>query len=534
MTRTARALLLLRTARHLRVGQVAHRVRLRGQQTMVRAAPQAASWLLTPRNRQAVGWPQSFTPLDARTPEVWPEVDQLASGQIRLLGRVGPVNAWRSRDFPLLWRMHLHYWDWAWSLAEATDRVRAQSIFSQFFILWRESTRFGHMDEWSSYVVSLRAWSWCGQYQQLVKGTPIDEEFLRLLRLHEGYLRAHMERDVGGNHLLKNLKALIGLSVFFDNDALLRRALKALERELSHQVLPDGGHYERSPAYHCQVLADLIDIATLLSCERLSWLEETIARMRKWLGLVMLPDGAVPLLNDGFPVPPDLMHHLGPGDPAAPGLTLLPESGLAVGRIGDWSLVADVGDPCPDELPAHAHADALSFLLYHKQNRVVGEAFTSTYAPGVRRAFERSTAAHTTVQIDGVDSTEVWGAFRAARRARVAIESIDGHGDHVALTAAHDGYRRLKGAPVHRRRFELVEQGLQVTDEVQGVGKHFIESRVYLEGSSASFCGGPEWTQTAVEVATGWEKLELRDVWVLRVAADLPWTSQFMLRPADG
>ena len=44
---------------------------------------------------------------------------------------------------------------------------------------------------------------------------------------------------------------------------------------------------------------------------------------------------------------------------------------------------------------------------------------TSTYAPGPVRDYERSTAAHNTVEVDGANSTEVWGAFRAARRARV-------------------------------------------------------------------------------------------------------------------
>ena len=84
------------------------------------------------------------------------------------------------------------------------------------------------------------------------------------LAAHAGFLRRNLETDVGGNHLIKNLKALVGLAVFFGDDALLARALGRLRRQLSVQVLPDGGHYERAPAYHCQVLGDLIDIAGLL------------------------------------------------------------------------------------------------------------------------------------------------------------------------------------------------------------------------------------------------------------------------------
>ena len=82
---------------------------------------------------------------------------------------------------------------------------------------------------------------------------------------HAGFLRRHLESDVGGNHLIKNLKALAGLAVFFGDEPLLRRSLRRLTAQLAVQVLPDGGHYERAPAYHCQVLADLIDVADLLS-----------------------------------------------------------------------------------------------------------------------------------------------------------------------------------------------------------------------------------------------------------------------------
>src|ERR1019366_1742442 len=42
----------------------------------------------------------------------------------------------------------------------------------------------------------------------------------------------------------------------------------------------------------------------------------------------------------------------------------------------------------------------------------------STYERRPVREYERSTAAHNTVEVDRAESTEVWGAFRAGRRAR--------------------------------------------------------------------------------------------------------------------
>ena len=100
---------------------------------------------------------------------------------------------------------------------------------------------------------------------------------------------------------------------------------------------------------------------------------------------------------------------------------------------------------------------------------------TSTYAPGPVRSYERSTAAHNTLEVDGTDSTEVWGAFRAARRARVTeLATCIAHGGVLTVEAVHDGYRRLPGRPVHRRRWPLTETGLRVEDHVTGRGRHAL------------------------------------------------------------
>lgn len=523
MSRTMQALLLARTVRHLAPVQVVHRVRLRGQKVLVQAASVAAARVLSRPVPEDVGWPEDFLPVDARVPELWPTVDLLAEGRIRLLGHERVLDDWRSPEPPQLWRYHLHYWDWAWSLALAEDVRRGRAVFERLLRGWQEQTRFGHWDEWSPYVVALRAWSWCGQYDRLVRETGFEREFLELLGLHQGYLRAHLELDVGGNHLIKNLKALVGLAVFFGDEAGLRRALRRLEREVRRQVLPDGGHYERAPAYHCQVLADLLDVEALLGQPAPPWLAEAVQRMRSWLGQVLLPDGSVPLLNDGFPVPNALVASLQPGPTAMDGLTVLRNSGLAVLRRGEWHLLADVGLPCPDHLPAHAQADTLGFLLYDGMRRVVGERFTSTYAGGAVRSSERGTAAHSTVQVDGVDSTEVWSAFRAGRRARASVHVARDDGRTLVLTASHDGYRHLPGRPIHVRTWEMSREAVHVLDEVRGSGEHELAVRFHGTAESAVAGASADLQQTEAWEAVGWEQRRKAAVLEHVTRARLPW-----------
>jgi uncharacterized heparinase superfamily protein len=390
---------------------------------------------------------------------------------------------WQQPDAPQLWRFHLHYWDWAWGLAADPDRSAARDLFAVLWRSWRASCAFGAGDAWRPYPAALRAWSWCGLYRDLVAGSGLAGEFCRELAAHAGFLRRHLESDVGGNHLVKNLKALAGLAVFLGDEPLLRRSLRLLTAQLAVQVLPDGGHYERAPAYHCQVLADLIDVTDLLSAAGqvpAPALTLAIARMRRWLGAVLTPDGGVPLLNDGFPVPGALVAALRPA-PVPPGpLVTLADTGLIRGAAGDWHLLADAGPACPDDLPAHAHADTLSCVAHVGGQPLLVDTGTSTYAAGPVRDYERSTAAHNTVEIDGADSTEVWGAFRAGRRARVYGPVARLAAGGMTALAAHDGYRHLRGRPCHRRRWSLTSGGLQVDDEVTGEGRHAVALRWHL------------------------------------------------------
>jgi uncharacterized heparinase superfamily protein len=486
MTRADLAV-LGRTVVQLRPAQLAHRARLRTQQAGLRRFPEAGRLIMPgPDPADAVGWPDAARPMDALTPGCWPGLAELRTGKIRLLGLTRELG-WEQPDVSRLWRFHLHYWDWAWGLAADQDRLAARALFARLWRSWQESAEFGHGDAWHPYPAALRAWSWCGQHRTLVAGSDTEPDFVAGLAAHAGFLRHHLEYDVGGNHLIKGLKALVGLAVFFADERLLRLALGRLTSQLARQVLPDGGHYERAPAYHCQVLADLVDVTDLLRTAGRTPAGEittAIIRMRGWLGAVLTPDGRVPLLNDGYPVGRELVAALQPGPIPDSPLLVLQATGLVRAVVGGWHLLADVGPPCPPALPAHAHADTFGFLLHVDKVPVLVDTGTSTYEPGPVRRHERSTAAHSTVQVDGANSTEVWGVFRAGRRARVSGLAVHADAARVTCEAVHDGFRGLRGRPLHRRRWSLTSDELQIDDLVTGRGRHEIVIRWQLPAGS--------------------------------------------------
>lgn len=477
----------VRTVSHLRPAQIAHRVRLRARQRLLRRWPRWFEWRWRHPGGQPA-WPKAFAAIDLAVPPECGPIDELERGVFTFLNEtrdLGQHIAWDPEDAPQLWLYHQHYWEWAWTLLQDPDTERARSLFSHQFGSWADATTFGRWNAWAPYPTSLRAWVFVNIEPRLVRGTAIEASFHEMLRLHAAFVEHNLELDVGGNHLMKNLKALVGLAVFFEDSRLLDKAVRRLDRQLTLQVLPDGGHFELSPSYHCQVLGDLIDIESLLAaCGRhpAAGLRDAIARMRTWLGAMLMPDGDVPVFNDGERVGVRRVDALGPAPPSGSVLAVLRESGYVVARPGDRiHLVADVGRPCPPDLPAHAHADCLSFELAIDGKRIVVDPGTSVYGSGVQRQWERGTPAHSTLTVDGENQTEVWGAFRAGRLAEATIERAIVTGDQIEIAGSHNGYRHLSGSPRHRRVWMLSPHRIDITDVVHGGGAHSLDYRLLLD-----------------------------------------------------
>jgi uncharacterized heparinase superfamily protein len=295
----------------------------------------------------------------------------------------------------------------------------------------------------------------------------------------------NLEYHLMGNHLFTNAKALVYAGLYFDGpeaERFLRTGLDIVARQIGEQILLDGGHFERSPMYHAAALEDQLDLLNLLQAARQpvpqSW-TQLIARMQHWLDVMEHPDGEISLFNDAaLGIAPsgaelrDYATRLGHAPRAAncASLVLLPDSGYARLSCGPFCLIADCAPLGPDYLPAHGHADTLSFELSIDGRRALVNSGTSEYGSSAERQRQRGTAAHNTVMVDGENSSEVWSGFRVARRARVRVLKAE-DGDAPALTAEHDGYIRLRGRNLHRRRWALRPGSLRIEDEVTGAFK---------------------------------------------------------------
>jgi uncharacterized heparinase superfamily protein len=255
-----------------------------------------------------------------------------------------------------------------------------------------------------------------------------------------------------------------------------------LKRQIPEQILDDGGHFERSPMYHCIILEDILDMANLFQAygrEYPALWREKIAAMLGWLGAMVHPDGQIGLFNDAaFAIaarPAELFAYaarlgfggLGLAGQAGGGLKWLQASGYIRRQSETAVLLLDVGEIGPEYLPGHAHADTLSFEMSVFGKRVIVDSGTSCYGLSAERLRQRGTAAHNTVTVDGEDSSEVWSGFRVARRAR-PFGLLVAEGERARVRCSHDGYRRLKGKVVHTRCWEMAEREVVITDSLAG------------------------------------------------------------------
>jgi hypothetical protein len=379
---------------------------------------------------------------------------------VRLLGAEVPFPPadWTLPTEPRLRRFHLHYGEEVLGWARRGEVGTAAAALAA----WIAGNPPRPGDAWHPYPLSTRVGNWVAALSlapELASALVVES-----LRRQLAFLARNVEDDVLGNHVIRNARGLVLGGLALDDRAHVVQGLALFRRELPEQVLPDGGHYERSPTYHLIVLRDLLEVRAATGDARL---DEPIARMTAFSAALARPDGRPALFNDGaIDRAPELEL-----PPARDGLAVFPDTGYAVLRAGRVWLAFDCGPPCPPFLPPHAHADVLSFQLWLNGGPAVVDPGSFTYEPGADRDRFRSTAAHATVAVGGRDQFELWGAFRTGPFPPVRLCSTDPLQAEVRL-----------GPVTHRRRLRLDGETLRVEDELDGAGAVDVRSTLPLGG----------------------------------------------------
>jgi hypothetical protein len=394
----------------------------------------------------------------------------------------------------------------------------------------------------SSLEVALRTLSWCWALALFRDAECLTAELFARLRASVRQHAAHVEKYLShyfspNTHLTAEALGLVYAGTVFPDleEAEHWRALGAqiLADQCERQVLPDGVYFEQSTCYQRYTVE--IYLHFLLLSARSGGrvppvVGERVQQMLDFLLAMRRPDGGVPQIGDadgGFLLPlarrepedlrgvfsvaaahfgrsdyawaacgatPELVWLLGPrgldrfdalvpAPPEAPPSRVFPEGGYVVMRSG-WErdghqLILDVGPlGCPVS-GGHGHADLLSL-----QCSAFGEPFLvdpGTYVYNGQRAWRdyfRSTAAHSTVVVDGASQAEPAATFAWQERPRAELRLWHSTQTLDLAEAGHAAYRRLPDPVSHKRRVIFVKpRYFVIVDDLEGAAEHRVELR---------------------------------------------------------
>jgi uncharacterized heparinase superfamily protein len=402
---------------------------------------------------------------------------------------------WEGSERSRLWRYNQHYFDDLNSIS-SNKRLDWHKDLIEDWISKNSPTKG---TGWEPYPNSLSIVNWI---KWDLRFGELSQKAVQVLAIKARFLMLRLERHLLGNHIFANGKALIFAGAYFDGpeaDTWLKMGLNILKVELSEQILKDGGHFELSPMYHSIILEDLIDILNICrsygdripneyNVEQDRWIL-LIQKMVFWLKSMIHPDGEIAFFNDATfgvaAVPEEIFNYVSRMNIShktqLKPFGLMVDTGYFRAQKGNALLIGDIGKVGADYIPGHAHADTLSFEMSLNKKRVFVNSGVSKYGSDEERLRQRSTPAHSTLVINGENSSEVWSGFRVGRRALPEnIKIMNDKEGETQIIAQHNGFSHLCGHPTHQRDWKLREGKLTIMDTIYGSGTHRLDVFFHL------------------------------------------------------
>ena len=447
--------------------------------------------------------------------------DEIVSGRFPIQGRTIELGAepdWIGAMLPAdrEWRLEWSKFYYGLDLATATE----ETGHGKYAVAWRRL-----VDSWiaqvpidhdPSDVIGRRIQNWVYAWSRFAdcvdlesSGAGFEARVAASLQAQVAYLRQHLTRE--RNHRTLELYALfIAALALPDIDVdrgLLRFAVDALYENLVADVLPDGVQRERSTHYHHVVLRSFVGL--LVNARRFGMslpggFDARVERACEFSLHCHRPDGSIPALSDsdsGSYL--DLLEAAGElfqrtdftyvatrgrrGERPRSTSASFPDGGYFVQRSGwggDTRAITDerylifdcgaIGDG------GHGHYDALNVEIAAQDAPLVIDPGRYTYCddpPHWRRWF-KTTAAHNTVTVDGLDQTPY---RRGKPKGDVARARLRQRATGAALDLLWGEVESPLYGVIHRRRILFVaNEYWLIEDELDADGVHRYDLRFHL------------------------------------------------------
>ncbi|HVZ01505.1 MAG TPA: heparinase II/III family protein [Dongiaceae bacterium] len=383
------------------------------------------------------------------------------------------------------WRETLNRFDWLNDL-RAAGAPGAQAAGVELTRRWiAENPRYDEA-AWRGDILAARLRNLLLNGPYLLNGAEPGFAALLMGSLHRQ--AAHLGRALGdglyGAALLKAVITLMLAGLMLPRgERLLVQGRRIFAREISRQLLADGGHVERSPQAMLELLVHLVDLREVFSAARRPHpdnLQIAIENLASAVLMLCHNDGHLGAFNDTAEIDPRMVEAaLRRAGGRLRALNQLPLTGFQRMEAGKTVALVDCGAPPRHGLDGHAHAGTLSFELSHDEERVIVNCGAHPWSKEWQQV-QRTTAAHSTMIVDNVNSSmllpprkAVGGGFRMdgiALKPDIVTARREETNGQIWLDLSHNGYEEGFGL-IHRRRLYLSANGEDFMGEDQLVGK---------------------------------------------------------------
>ncbi len=472
----------------------------------------------------------------------------IVSGELWPLDYHVDVNLAREgADVRVLWELNrlAHLVTLGRAYAVTLDEGFAEEFFAQLDG-WREQNPVGRGPNWACAMeVALRAMNLLAAFELFRSSRSLDEKrltnALAMLEQHGAHIRRNLEFSyiATSNHYLSDVVGLLWLGTMLPELQAAKEwrefGLRETLKEMDAQLLADGADCEASTGYHRLVL-ELFLYSFILCRENKIEIPEKywhkLYAMLAYMRAYTRPDARAPLVGDtdsGQVLPfvkrdaDDHAYALALGaamfkeprfklseDEAMPEelLWILGEEGIRtfqslpvmhqgepsqeftnagvyIMRDGDLYLLFNASDSGLYGRGSHGHNDLLSIEAGACGASFITDPGTYVYRTDLHeRHLFRSTAYHSTVEVDGVEQNTIDEStpFIIGNEARPRVLRWETTALRDFVIAEHDGYARLAQPVKHtravefdkRKRFWLIE------DALTGAGEHVFKFRFHL------------------------------------------------------
>jgi uncharacterized heparinase superfamily protein len=425
-----------------------------------------------------------------------------------------------------------------------TGNEKFSAEFFRQLASWRAQNPVARGVNWNCAMeVALRAMNLLAALTLFLRAPQMNEqmllELLTTFDQHGAHIRRNLEFShiATSNHYLSDVTGLLWLGVALPEleaaEEWREFGLRELLNELEKQILADGADYEASTGYHRLKLELFLYSFVLCHLNGIDIAErywKRLSAMVDYVRAYLRPDGRAPLIGDsdsgqllpivrragddhayvlalgaavfqephfkiaGARAPEELLWILGEhgvrdyealpdAEPAQS--QAFPDAGTYVLRRNDLYLLFNASGVGVDGRGSHGHNDALSLEVSAYGTAFIVDPGTYVYTADLKaRHLFRSTAYHSTVEIDGVEqnTTQEGMPFVLGDEAHPRVLNWKSDPEHDIAIAEHRGYTRLPEPVTHRRTIEFpkAQRYWMIQDELTGAGAHSFSFRFHF------------------------------------------------------